>query len=105
MISRREFLRRSGEAGAAIGAASAGLGSVFAEVVNHSTADELKLSDAERRAQRSFEIRCDCARAATREKNPIPSCIEHVRVWPRRPGSNQSLPRIENPIWGYHVRK
>jgi hypothetical protein len=96
MISRREFLRRSGEAGAAIGAASAGLGSVFAEVVNHSTADELKLSDAERRAQRSFEIRCDCARAATREKNPIPTTNgDEERYADKRASFAKTLPHSD----------
>jgi len=70
MISRREFLRRSSEAGVAITAASAGLGLIFAEAVNASLAEEVGRSVAERRSQRSFEIRCDAARAATRLPPP-----------------------------------
>ena len=93
MISRREFLRRSSEAGVGISAAGAGLGPMFAEVVNHSTADEVGLSDAERRAQRSFEIRCDSARAATRGKNPIPITNgDEERYADKRASFAKSLP-------------
>jgi membrane-associated phospholipid phosphatase len=72
MISRRKFLRRSSQAGVAISAASAGLGPMFTRAVSSQTAEEIELSFVERRAQRSFEIRCDCARAATEQKNWIP---------------------------------
>ncbi len=93
MISRRKFLRRSSEVGVAITAASAGLGPMFAEVVNHSAADEVGLTDAERRAQRSFEIRCDSARAATRGKKPIATTNgDEERYADKRASFAKSLP-------------
>jgi hypothetical protein len=73
MISRRKFLRRSSEAGVAITAASAGLGPSLPKLLTTRLQTRLDFSTPKRRAQRSFEIRCDSARAATRGKNPIPT--------------------------------
>jgi hypothetical protein len=73
MISRRRFLKKSSEAGIAIATTSAGLGTMLSELVGRSAADEVGPSEAGRRAQQSFEIRCDSARTDTRRENPTPT--------------------------------
>ena len=96
MISRRKFLKRSSQAGVTIAAAGAGLGSAFARVSRHSDTDEVRGSAAERRAQRAFEIRCDSARAAGREKNPIPTTNGDEERYPdKRANFAKSLPHNE----------
>lgn len=96
MISRRKFLKRSSQAGVTIAAASAGLGSAFAQVASHSGSDELGVSAGERRAQRAFEIRCDSARAAGREKNPIPTTNGDEERYPdKRANFAKTLPHSE----------
>ena len=96
VISRRKFLKRSGQAGVTIAAASAGLNSAFAQVASHSGSDELGVSAGERRAQRAFEIRCDSARAAGREKNPIPATNgDEERYQDKRANFAKTLPHNE----------
>jgi hypothetical protein len=96
MISRRKFLRRSSEVGVAITAASAGLGPMFAEAVNHTGADEVGFSTVEHRAQRSFEIRCDSARAATGGKNSVPTTNgDEERYADKRASFAKSLPHTD----------
>ena len=96
MISRRKFLKRSSEAGAAIAATSAGLGAMLSEPINHSTAGEVGSSEAGRRAQQSFEIRCDSARADTRRENPAPTTNgDEERYADRRANFTKTLPHNE----------
>ncbi len=96
MISRRKFLKRSSQAGITIAAASAGLGSAFAQVASHSGSDELGVSAGERRAQRAFEIRCDSARAAGREKNPVSTTNGDEERYPdKRANFAKTLPHNE----------
>ena len=71
MISRRKFLKRSSQASVAIAATSAGLGATLAEPVDLYTAGKTGPSEVGLRAQRSFEIRCDSARADTGRENPL----------------------------------
>jgi hypothetical protein len=59
VISRRKFLSRSSEAGAAIAITRAGLGTVLSEPINRCAASESGPSETARRAQQSFEIRCE----------------------------------------------
>jgi hypothetical protein len=70
MISRRKFLKRSGGAGAAMAVTSAGLGTFLSEPIDHCGAGEVRPLAAGRRAQQSFEIRCDSARSDTGRENP-----------------------------------
>jgi hypothetical protein len=51
-------------------ATSAGLGTLLSEPVDRSATDEVEPLEAGRRAQHSFEIRCDSARADTRREGP-----------------------------------
>jgi hypothetical protein len=96
VISRRKFLKRSSQPGVTIAAASAGLGSAFAQVASHSGSDELGVSVGERRAQRAFEIRCDSARAAGREKNPVPTTNGDEERYPdKRANFAKTLPHNE----------
>jgi hypothetical protein len=71
VISRREFLKGSSQAGVAIAATSAGLGTMLTESIGHCAADGSGPSEDGRRAQQSFEIRCDSARADSCRENPV----------------------------------
>src|ERR1700745_3294994 len=71
VISRRKFLKASSQAGVAIAATSTGLSATLSEPVDPYTAVKTELPQAGRRAQRSFEIRCDSARADTYRENPL----------------------------------
>lgn len=96
MISRRKFLKRSSEAGVVITAAGAGLGPLFGEVVNASVDEEAGRSVSERRAQRSFEIRCDSARVAGLRENPIPTPNgDEERYADKRASFAKSLPHSD----------
>ena len=70
MISRRKFLKRSSQAGVVIAATSTGLGAMLSEPIGQCATTETGPLEAGRRAQQSFEIRCDSARADTRRENP-----------------------------------
>jgi len=95
MISRRRFLKRSGAAGMAITTARAGLGATLVEAVN-SAAERPESCLSEKRAQRSFEIRCDAARAAANGKNPIPATNGDEERYPdKRASFAKSLPHNE----------
>jgi hypothetical protein len=95
MISRRRFLKSSSEAGIAITTARAGLGAVLVEAVK-SAANEPGHSVSEQRTQRSFEIRCDAARAATNGRNPIPTNNgDEDRYADKRASFAKSLPHNE----------
>ena len=95
MISRRRFLKRSGEAGMAITTARAGLGAMLVEAVN-SAAEEPGSYLSEKRAQRSFEIRCDAARSAANGRNPIPTTNGDEDRYPdKRASFAKSLPHNE----------
>src|SRR5215469_9422333 len=95
MISRRRFLRKSGEASMAITTVRAGLGAMLVEAVN-SAAEEPGSSLSEKRAQRSFEIRCDAARAATNGQNPLPTTNgDEERYGDKRASFAKGLPHNE----------
>jgi hypothetical protein len=95
VISRRKFLKRGGQVGATIAAASA-VGPAFARIAGHSNAEEIGGPADEPRAQRAFEIRCDSARAAGREKNPIPTTNGDEERYPdKRVNFAKSLPHNE----------
>ena len=96
MISRRKFLKRSSEAGVALAATGAGLGAMLCEPSNRSTAGEVEVSEAGRRVQQSFEIRCDSARADTRQENPAPTTNgDEERYADRRANFAKTLPHNE----------
>ena len=69
MISRRKFLKRSSETGVSIAAASVGLGAMLSKPGNSSAAGAVEVPETGRRAQQSFEIRCDSARTDSRTYN------------------------------------
>ena len=93
MISRRKFLKRSSEAGLAIAATSAGLGGAQSEPADRSAASKVGLSETGRRAQRSFEIRCDSARADTRREDPASTTNgDEERYADRRANFAKTLP-------------
>ena len=95
MISRRRFLRRSGEASMAITTVRAGFGAMLVEAVN-SAAEEPGSSLSEKRTQRSFEIRCDAARAASNGKNLIPTTNgDEERYGDKRASFAKGLPQNE----------
>src|ERR1700745_109509 len=71
VISRRKFLKRSSQAGVAIAATSTGLSATLSEPVDPYTAGKTEPAQAGRRAQRSFEIRCDSARADTLSRKSV----------------------------------
>jgi len=96
VISRRKFLKRSSEAGVALAATGAGLGAMLCEPSNRSTAGEVEVSEAGRRVQQSFEIRCDSARADTRQENPAPTTNgDEERYADRRANFAKTLPHNE----------
>ena len=95
MISRRRFLKRSGVAGMAITTARAGLAATLVEAVN-SSPEEPVSSLAETRVQRSFEIRCDAARAASNRKISIPATNGDEERYPdKRASFAKGLPHNE----------
>jgi hypothetical protein len=95
VISRPKFLKRSSQAGVAI-AASAGLGTVHAEPFGHYHTDETGPSEAGRRAQQSFEIRCDGARADTRRNSPASTTNgDEERYSDKRANFAKTLPHDE----------
>jgi hypothetical protein len=96
MISRRKFLKRTGEAGLAIAATSASVGTTRAESVDGSGVSKLGPSGTGQRAQRSFEIRCDSARADTRQEEQT-SLIngDEERYADRRANFAKTLPHNE----------
>jgi hypothetical protein len=96
VISRRKFLKKSSEAGVGIAATSVGLGTMLSEPSNHSAAGEVGPSEAARRAQQSFEIRCDSARTGTRRENPAPTTNgDEERYADRRANFAKTLPHNE----------
>jgi hypothetical protein len=96
VISRRKFLKRSSEAGVALAATGAGLGAMLCEPSNRSAAGEAEVSEAGRRVQQSFEIRCDSARADTRQENPAPTTNgDEERYADRRANFAKTLPHNE----------
>jgi hypothetical protein len=104
MISRRKFLKRSSEAGVALAATGAGLGAMLCEPSNHSAAGEVEVSEAGRRVQQSFEIRCDSARADTRQENPAPTTNgDEERYADRRANFAKTLPH--NLMLGTGIEK
>jgi hypothetical protein len=96
VISRRKFLKKSSQAGVAIAATSALLGTIVSESVCRCAADETGPSEADRRAQRSFEIRCDSARAATSQGKPAPTTNgDEERYADKRASFAKTLPQNE----------
>jgi hypothetical protein len=96
VISRRKFLKRSSEASVAIAATSVGLGATLSGPSNQSAGVEVGPSEAGRRAQRSFEIRCDSARVDTRRENPAPTSNgDEERYADRRANFAKTLPHNE----------
>jgi hypothetical protein len=96
VISRRKFLKRSSEAGVAIAATSVGLSTTLSKPSNYSAAGEVGPSEAGRRAEQSFEIRCDSARADTRRKNPAPTTNGDEELYAdRRANFAKTLPHNE----------
>jgi len=96
VISRRKFLKRSSEAGVAIAAAGVGLGSMLSGPGNRSAGIKAGPSEAGRRAQQSFEIRCDSARADSRRENRAPTTNgDEERYADRRANFAKSLPHNE----------
>jgi hypothetical protein len=79
----------------AVTTARAGLCGMLVEAVN-SAAEEPGSSLSEKRAQRSFEIRCDAARAASSRKNPIPATNGDEERYPdKRASFAKGLPHNE----------
>jgi hypothetical protein len=70
VISRREFVKGSSQVGVAIAATNAGLGTILSEPVGQYAAGGTGPPDSGRRAQGSFEIRCDAACTDTRREGP-----------------------------------
>src|SRR6516164_5503742 len=96
VISRRKFLKKSSEAGVALAATGAGLGAMLCEPSNRCAAGEAKVSETGRRVQQSFEIRCDSARADTRQENPAPTTNgDEERYADRRANFAKTLPHNE----------
>jgi len=96
VISRRKFLKRSSQAGVAIAATSAGLGATLAGPVDAYTAARTGSPEGDRRAQRSFEIRCDSARADTCRENPLPMTNgDEERYTDKRANFAKTLPHDE----------
>jgi len=96
MISRRKFLKKSSDAGVAFAATSAGLGAMLSEPKNCSAAGEVGPSQAGRRAQQSFEIRCDSARSDTSRQNPeLTTNGDEERYADRRANFAKTLPHNE----------
>src|SRR6516164_3182588 len=96
VISRRKFLKRSSEAGVALAATGAGLGAMLCEPSNRCAAGEVEMSEAGRRVQRSFEIRCDSARADTRQENSAPTTNgDEDRYGDKRANFAKTLPHDE----------
>ena len=94
MISRRNFLKSSSQAGAAIAATSAGFGTM--QPLGHYNTDETGLSEAGRRAQQSFEIRCDGARTDTRRNSPaLTTNGDEERYSDKRANFAKTLPHDE----------
>lgn len=95
MISRRRFLRSGSEAGIAITTARAGLGAMLVQAVK-SAAEEPERSVSEKRAQRSFEIRCDAARTSTNASHPLPATNGDEERYPdKRASFAKGLPQNE----------
>jgi hypothetical protein len=69
VISRRKFLKRSSGAGIALAATGTGLGAILSELPGQGAIGGNKPSELYQRAQRSFEIRCDSARAESDRGN------------------------------------
>jgi len=96
VISRRKFLKRSGEAGIAIAATGVGLGSTLSGPSSRSAGIEAGTYEASRRAQQSFEIRCDSARTDTRREKPTPTTNgDEERYADRRANFTKTLPHNE----------
>lgn len=93
MISRRKFLKRSSETGVSIAAASVGLGTMLAEPGNYSAAGTVEVPETGRRAQQSFEIRCDSARTDTGRAIPSsPTNGDEERYADKRANFAKTLP-------------
>jgi hypothetical protein len=96
VISRRKFLKKSSQAGVAVAATSAALGAILSEPVCRCAADETGPSEADRRAQRSFEIRCDSARVATCQTTPaLTTNGDEERYIDKRASFAKTLPQNE----------
>ena len=96
MISRRKFLKRSSQAGVAITATTAGLGTMLSGPVGHHATEEPGPSESGRRAQQSFEIRCDSARAdACRENPALRTNGDEERYADKRANFAKTLPHDE----------
>ena len=96
MISRRKFLKRSSEAGVAFAATGVGLGAMLSEPSSRSAAGDVEASEAGRRAQQSFEIRCDSARGDTRQENPVATTNgDEERYADKRANFAKTLPHNE----------
>ena len=96
VISRRKFLKRSSEVGVAFAATGTGLGAMLSEPSSPSAAGDVEVSEAGRRAQQSFEIRCDSARADTRQENPTPTTNgDEERYGDKRANFAKTLPHDE----------
>jgi hypothetical protein len=66
---------------------------VLAKGASSPASADIELSVVERRAQRSFEIRCDCARAAADQKNGIPKTNGDEDRYPdKRASFTKTLP-------------
>lgn len=90
MISRRKFLKRSTEAGVAIATAPTSFGALLFKHPVASAGTEATLPNADARAQRSLEIRCDSARADARR---IGSALTTNGDENAMPTKEQTLPR------------
>jgi light-regulated signal transduction histidine kinase (bacteriophytochrome) len=96
VISRRKFLKRRSQAGVAIAATSAGLSATRSEPVDSDTAVKTGPPEVGRRAQRSFEIRCDSARADTCRENPLSTTNgDEERYTDKRANFAKTLPHDE----------
>src|SRR6516164_8571237 len=96
VISRRKFLKRSSEVGVAFAATGTGLGTMLSEPSSPSAAGDVEVSEAGRRAQQSFEIRCDSARGDTRQENPAPATNgDEERYGDKRANFAKTLPHDE----------
>jgi hypothetical protein len=94
VISRRKFLKRSSQAGVAIAATTAGLTATLAEPLY--TAVDNGPPEAGRRAQQSFEIRSDSARADTCRENPLSTTNgDEERYTDKRANFAKTLPHDE----------
>src|SRR6516164_8708282 len=96
VISRRKFLKKSSEAGVALAATGAGFGAMLCEPSNRCAAGEAEVPEAGRRVQQSFEIRCDSARADTRQEKPAPTTNgDEERYGDKRANFAKTLPHDE----------